>query len=105
MKSRTWTWMTLLVVICLATSTVFAAAPIRVDCGRGGSINATLADLTKSGNTRGITIFVIGTCRVSVLSSRAGFTAKRYPSPTVPPLLSRCLLPVNLASLRGSLET
>jgi hypothetical protein len=39
------------------------------------------------------------------LSSRAGFTAKRYPSPTVPPLLSRCLLPVNLASLRGSLET
>ena len=68
MKSRTWTLgsiCTLFVVISVATSTVHAA-PIRVDCGRGGSINSTLASLTSAGNTRGVIIFVTGTCRENV---------------------------------------
>jgi parallel beta-helix repeat protein len=69
MKSRTWTLiLSLLVVLFVATSTVYAA-PIRVDCGRGGSINSTLANLASAGNTRGITIFVTGTCRENVVIS------------------------------------
>jgi len=43
------------------------AAPIRVDCNRGGSINNTLASLASAGNTRGVTIFVTGTCRENVV--------------------------------------
>ncbi len=69
MKFRTWIigrTFSLLVVLLLAISTAYAA-PIRVDCGRGGSINSTLAGLASTGNTRGITIFVTGTCRENVL--------------------------------------
>jgi hypothetical protein len=68
MKSRTWTLgniLSLLVVLFVATSTVYAA-PIWVDCSRGGSINGTLASLTSAGNTRGVTIFVTGTCRENI---------------------------------------
>jgi hypothetical protein len=69
MKSRTWTLgsvLTLLVVVLVATATVYAA-PIRVDCGRGGSISATLASLASAGNTRGVTIFVTGTCKENIV--------------------------------------
>lgn len=69
MKSRTWTigsLFSLLVVLFVATSTVYAA-PIRVDCGKGGSISATLASLASTGNTRGVTIFVTGTCKENIL--------------------------------------
>jgi hypothetical protein len=55
----------LLVVSLVALSSAYAA-PIRVDCNRGGSINATLATLASAGNTRGITIFVTGTCRENI---------------------------------------
>jgi hypothetical protein len=55
----------MLIVLCFAAS-AWAAAPIRVDCGRGGSISATLAGLVQSGNTRGITIFVTGTCKENI---------------------------------------
>ena len=68
MKSRTWmleSVFSLLVVLFVATSTVYAA-PIRVDCGKGGSISSTLASLTSAGNTRGITIFVTGTCKENI---------------------------------------
>jgi hypothetical protein len=68
MKSRTWTLgsvCSLFVVVLAAASTMYAA-PIRVDCGRGGSINNTLASLTSAGNPQGITIFVTGTCRENI---------------------------------------
>ncbi len=68
MKSRTRTLgsiCTLFMVISIATSTLHAA-PIRVDCGRGGSINSTLASLINAGNTRGVIIFVTGTCRENI---------------------------------------
>jgi hypothetical protein len=71
MKSRTWTLgsvCSLFVVVLAAASTMYAA-PIRVDCGRGGSIDDTLASLTSAGNTRGITIFVTGTCRKNIAIS------------------------------------
>jgi hypothetical protein len=54
-----------LVVFLVATSTVHAA-PISVNCSKGGSISGTLASLTSAGNTRGITIFVTGTCRENI---------------------------------------
>jgi hypothetical protein len=56
----------IVVALCIATSALHAAAPIKVDCGNGGSISATLADLTRSGNTRGVTILVAGTCRENI---------------------------------------
>ena len=68
MKSRTWTLgsvCSLFVVVLAAASTMYAA-PIRVDCAKGGSINNTLASLTSAGNTRGIAIFVTGTCRENI---------------------------------------
>jgi parallel beta-helix repeat protein len=68
MKFRTWIigrTFSLLVVLLFAISTAYAA-PIRVDCGRGGSINSTLASLASAGNTRGITIFVTGTCKENI---------------------------------------
>ena len=68
MKSRTWmleSIFSLMVVLFVATSTVYAA-PIRVDCGKGGSISATLASLASAGNTRGVTIFVTGTCKENI---------------------------------------
>src|SRR5215471_13916415 len=41
-----------------------AGAPtIKVDCNKKGSIGATLAHLTQTGNTRGVTITVTGTCK------------------------------------------
>jgi parallel beta-helix repeat protein len=58
--------LTLLVVLLVATATAYAA-PIRVDCGKGGSISATLASLASAGNTRGVTILVTGTCRENLL--------------------------------------
>ena len=68
MKSHTWilgSIFSLLIVLFVATSTVYAA-PIRVDCGKGGSISGTLASLASAGNTRSVTIFVTGTCRENV---------------------------------------
>jgi parallel beta helix pectate lyase-like protein len=68
MKFRMWmlgSIFNLVVVLFVATSTVYAA-PIRVDCGKGGSISATLAGLVQSGNTRGVTIFVTGTCKENI---------------------------------------
>ena len=55
MKSPRWllgSVFSLPVVLFIATSTVYAA-PIRVDCNKGGSINSTLASLASAGNTRG----------------------------------------------------
>jgi hypothetical protein len=69
MKSRTRIMKGLvnfLVVLFVAAATAYAA-PIRVDCNRGGSINSTLASLASAGNTRGLTIFVTGTCRENVV--------------------------------------
>jgi len=55
------TWIVLGIAVA-----AWAAAPIRVDCNKGGSISATLAGLVQSGNTRGITIFVTGTCKENI---------------------------------------
>jgi hypothetical protein len=55
MKSHTWmigSILSLLVVLLVGTSTVYAA-PIIVDCDKGGSISGTLASLASAGNTRG----------------------------------------------------
>ena len=68
MKPRTWmlgSILSLLVVLFVATSTVYAA-PITVNCSKGGSISGTLANLAKAGNTRGVTIFVTGTCKENI---------------------------------------
>ncbi len=72
MKSRTWMWKSIFsaAALLVLASTVYAA-PITVNCGKGGSINATLASLANAGNTRGVTIFVTGICRENV--SIAGF--------------------------------
>ena len=44
-----------------------AGAPtIKVDCNKKGSIGATLAHLTQTGNTRGVTISVTGTCKENI---------------------------------------
>jgi hypothetical protein len=100
MKSRTWTLgsvCSLFVVVLAAASTMYAA-PIRVDCGRGGSINDTLASLTSAGNTRGITIFVTGACRENIaISAFDHLTLQASPIATIqdhgflrsPPLCSR----------------
>ena len=66
MKQILFTTFSALLVLCLIPSAALASAPIRVDCGRGGSISATLAGLVQSGNTRGITIFVTGTCKENI---------------------------------------
>ena len=55
----------LLAVSFVATSTIYAA-PVRVDCSKGGSISGTLASLASAGNTRGVTIFVTGTCKENI---------------------------------------
>jgi Right handed beta helix region len=68
MKSRTWmlgSIFTLMVVLFVATSTVHAA-PITVNCSKGGSISSTLASLTSAGNTRGVIILVTGTCKENI---------------------------------------
>ena len=44
-----------------------AGAPtIKVDCNKKGSISATLVHLTQTGNTRGVTISVTGTCKENI---------------------------------------
>ena len=68
MKSRTGTLagtLSVLVVFWVATSTAYATN-ITLNCSRGGSISATLASLENSGDTRGVTIFVNGTCRENI---------------------------------------
>jgi hypothetical protein len=68
MKSRTWmlgSILSLMVVLFVATSTVYAA-PITVNCSKGGSISGTLASLASAGNTRAITILVTGTCKENI---------------------------------------
>jgi hypothetical protein len=65
MKRTFLTVLSTLVVLCFAVS-AWAAAPIRVDCGKGDTISATLAHLTQAGNTRGVTIFVKGTCKENI---------------------------------------
>jgi hypothetical protein len=67
MKPRTLGITLSLLVVSLGATTTMHAAPIRVDCNRGGSINSTLASLISAGNTRGITILVTGTCRENLL--------------------------------------
>jgi hypothetical protein len=57
------------VVLCFAES-AWATQPIKVDCNKGDSISATLAHLAKTGNTRGITILVSGTCKENLSISR-----------------------------------
>ncbi len=66
MKSRTWTLGSIcfLFAVILAAALTMYAAPIRADCGKGGSINSTLASLARAGNTR--TIFVTGTCKENI---------------------------------------
>jgi hypothetical protein len=54
-----------LVVLGYAVS-ASAAPAIKVDCNKGGSINATLAHLAQAGNTRDITIVVNGTCKENI---------------------------------------
>ncbi len=69
MKSRTrmlGSILTVVVLLVVSRSMVYAA-PIRVDCGKGGSISGTLASLASAGNTRGVTILVTGTCRENIL--------------------------------------
>ena len=39
---------------------------VKVDCNKKGSIGATLAHLTQTGNTRGVTISVTGTCKENI---------------------------------------
>jgi hypothetical protein len=65
MKRTLLTILSTLVVLCCAAS-AWAAAPIRVDCGKKDSISATLAHLVQTGNTRGVTIFVKGTCTENI---------------------------------------
>jgi hypothetical protein len=43
------------------------ANPITVNCSKGGSISGTLASLASAGNTRGVTIFVTGTCTENIV--------------------------------------
>jgi hypothetical protein len=57
------------VVLCFAAS-ASAAPAIKVDCNKGGSISATLAHLAQTGNSRGITILVSGTCKENISISR-----------------------------------
>jgi hypothetical protein len=42
------------------------ANTIKVDCNKKGSIGATLAHLSQTGNTRGVTISVTGTCKENI---------------------------------------
>ena len=68
MKSRTWMLgnvLSVLAVLCVAISTI-SATNITLNCSRGGSINSTLTSLTNSGDTRGVTLFVSGTCRENI---------------------------------------
>jgi hypothetical protein len=65
MKRTLFTVVSSLVVLCFAVS-AWATAPIRVDCSKEGSINKTLARLAQSGNTRGVTISVTGTCHENI---------------------------------------
>ena len=68
MKSRTWTLGSIcfLFAVIVAAALTMYAAPIRADCGKGGSISSTLASLARAGNTRGVTIFVTGTCKENI---------------------------------------
>jgi hypothetical protein len=65
MKRTPFTVLSSLVVLCFAVS-AWAAAPIKVDCNKEGSINKTLARLAQSGNTRGVTLSVTGTCNENI---------------------------------------
>ena len=65
MKRTLFTALGSLVVLCFAVS-AWAAAPIKVNCDKDGSINKTLARLAQSGNTRGVTISVTGTCKENI---------------------------------------
>jgi hypothetical protein len=42
------------------------ASTIKVNCNKKGSIGATLAHLTQTGNTRGVTVSVTGTCKENI---------------------------------------
>jgi len=65
MKRTFLTALSTLVVLCFAAS-AWAATSIRVDCGKKDSISATLAHLVQTGNTRGVTILVKGTCTENI---------------------------------------
>ena len=65
MKRTLVTVLSTLVVLCFAAS-AWATAPIKVDCNKEGSINKTLVRLVQSGNTRGVTISVTGTCKENI---------------------------------------
>lgn len=43
-----------------------ATFTLKVDCNKKGSIGATLAHLSQTGNTRGVTISVTGTCKENI---------------------------------------
>jgi hypothetical protein len=77
-NSDSTTLMILVLTSCLSftATAVFAQAAkqnqsgtptVKVDCNKKGSIGATLAHLTQTGNTRGVTISVTGTCNENVL--------------------------------------
>ena len=62
-------------IVCMIATTVPAQTAgrgasvtpvIKVDCNKNGSIGATLAHLTQTGNTRGVNIAVVGTCKENV---------------------------------------
>jgi hypothetical protein len=65
MKRTLFTVLGTLIMTCFAVS-AWAAAPIKVSCDKEGSINKTLARLAQSGNTRGVTILVSGTCKENI---------------------------------------
>jgi len=71
MKRTLVTVLSKLVVLGFAVSASAAVPAIKVDCNKGGSVGAALAHLTQTGNTRGVTIFVSGTCNENI--SISGF--------------------------------
>ena len=70
MKRTLVTILSTVAVLCFVVS-ASAAPPIRVHCNKRGPISATLAHLTQTGSTRGITILVSGTCKENI--SISGF--------------------------------
>jgi hypothetical protein len=84
---------TVVVMVCMAMSAALAqskapnsaaASTIKVECNKKGSIGATLAHLTQTGNTRGVTISVTGTCKENItIGAFDHLTIQGSPSATI----------------------